>query len=163
MLSELPYLLREGLANHPDLGGVNYDLLVIDEYQDLNACNLEVIRLLARRGSAIIAAGDDDQSIYSFRKAAPEGIRRFPEDFPGCADYQLSVTKRCAERIVDWARFVIAGDPGRHPQRRLPRCAEGAPVGEVALLSFADQGAEALGIAELVGILISCGVPQIKS
>jgi superfamily I DNA/RNA helicase len=57
------------LANHPDLEGVNFDLLVVDEYQDLNACDLEVIRLLADRGCSIIAAGDDDQSIYSFRKA----------------------------------------------------------------------------------------------
>jgi len=158
LLGELPFLLREGLANHPELAGIDYDLLVIDEYQDLNACDLEVIRLLAGRGCAIVAAGDDDQSIYSFRKAAPEGIRRFPDDFPGCADYQLSITRRCAQRIVDWARFVIAGDPGRHPERLLPRCADGAPLGEVALLAFDDQTSEASVVVELVASLRGRGV-----
>jgi hypothetical protein len=44
---------------------------------------------------AIIGAGDDDQSIYSLRRATPEGIRHFPNDYPGCADYPLSITQRC--------------------------------------------------------------------
>jgi superfamily I DNA/RNA helicase len=73
-LTELPNLLRQALADHDELQGLDYQLLVVDEYQDLNACDLEVLRRLGERGSAIIATGDDDQSIYSFRKAAPEGI-----------------------------------------------------------------------------------------
>ena len=77
LLDELPYALRRALADHPDLQGVDYDILVVDEYQDLNACDLEVLALVAGRGCAIIGAGDDDQSIYGFCKAAPEGIRRF--------------------------------------------------------------------------------------
>ena len=90
LLAELPYALRHALHDHPDLDGVDYDLLIVDEYQDLNACDLEVLHLIAERGCAIIGAGDDDQSIYSFRRAAPEGIRRFPVDYPGCANYPLS-------------------------------------------------------------------------
>jgi hypothetical protein len=43
--------------------------MIVDEYQDLNSCDLEVIKLIAARGCSVIAAGDDDQSIYSFRKA----------------------------------------------------------------------------------------------
>jgi hypothetical protein len=52
--------------------------LSLMEYQDLNACDLLVLHSIAERGCSIIGAGDDDQSIYSFRRAAPEGIRRFP-------------------------------------------------------------------------------------
>src|SRR5256885_14238989 len=100
MLAELPDLMRRALETHDDLEGVDYDLLVVDEYQDLNACDLEVLRLIAERGCSIIAAGDDDQSIYSFRRAAPEGIRRFSEDYPGSEDYTLSVTQRCGSRII---------------------------------------------------------------
>jgi DNA helicase II / ATP-dependent DNA helicase PcrA len=153
LLQELPFALRRALRDHPDLDGVDYDLLIVDEYQDLNACDLEVIKLIADRGCAIVGAGDDDQSIYSFRKAAPEGIRRFLMDYPAASDYTLSVTQRCGSNIVAWATYVIAGDPGRPPRPPLGP-APGSPPGEVALLSYADQGAEARGIARLIRKLV---------
>src|SRR5271169_4063070 len=98
LLAELPYALRQALHDHPELAGVDYDMLIVDEYQDLNACDLEVLHLIADRGCSIVAAGDDDQSIYSFRYAAPAGIRRFHEDYPDSATYPLSVTQRCGRR-----------------------------------------------------------------
>jgi len=154
LLAELPFALRQALQDHPDLEGVDYDLLIVDEYQDLNACDLEALHLIAGRGCSIIAAGDDDQSIYSFRYAAPEGIRRFPEDYPGCACYPLSITQRCGRRIIGWASYVIAGDPGRPHDRPALACAEGSPDGEVALLAFRGEVAEARGIAALIQQLI---------
>jgi DNA helicase II / ATP-dependent DNA helicase PcrA len=159
LLQELPFALRKALRDHPDLEGVDYDLLVVDEYQDLNACDLEVIKLIGERGCSVIGAGDDDQSIYSFRKAAPEGIRRFPEDYPGAADYALSVTQRCGSRIIEWASHVIEGDPDRPPRPRLT-AAPGSPPGEAALLSFGGQVAEARGIATLIQRLVGPeGIP----
>ncbi len=154
LLSELPYALRHALNNHPDLEGVDYDLLIVDEYQDLNACDLEVLSLIAGRGCSIIGAGDDDQSIYSFRRAAPEGIRRFPDDYPGCQQYPLSVTQRCGSRITAWALHVIEGDPDR--PAKVPRLtsAAGSPNGEVALLAFNNEAAEAEGVGLLVRNLV---------
>lgn len=154
LLDELPYALRRALADHPDLQGVDYDILVVDEYQDLNACDLEVLALVAGRGCAIIGAGDDDQSIYGFRRAAPEGIRRFPEDYPGAADYALSVTQRCGRRIIDWASYVIAGDPDRPAERPRLTSAVGSPDGDVALLAFRGQVAEARGVASIIQGLV---------
>lgn len=157
VLGELPDLLRRALIDHPDLKGVDHDMLVVDEYQDLNACDLELLRLLSERGACLLGTGDDDQSIYSFRKADPEGIRRFPSDYPTAADYPLSVTQRCGSRIVEWAQFVIAGDVKRPAKKPLsPR--EGAPAGEVALLAFANQDDEAAGVVELIARLIARGV-----
>lgn len=154
LLSELPDLLRRALIDHPDLEGVDYDLLVVDEYQDLNACDIEVLRRLAERGCAILAAGDEDQSIYGFRKAAPEGIRRFTTDYPGATRYPLTITKRCGKQIVRWARWVIEGDPDR-PADRCPLTADpDAPDGNVGLLAFSSQKAEAIGIADLVEHLV---------
>jgi DNA helicase-2/ATP-dependent DNA helicase PcrA len=150
LLAELPYDLRMALSQHPEFEGVDYDLLVVDEYQDLNACDLEVIRLMAQRGCSVIAAGDDDQSIYSFRKAFPEGIRRFPDDYPGVVDYPLSVTQRCGRRVVEWANWLIVGDPNRPPNRPILTCADEAPEGQVALLSFGSQDSEAYGVARIV-------------
>jgi DNA helicase II / ATP-dependent DNA helicase PcrA len=153
--SELPHALLNALQDHDDLKGIQYDALVVDEYQDLNACDLAVLRAIADRGCAIIGAGDDDQSIYSFRKAHPEGIRRFPTDYDGAADYPLSITQRCGRRIVEWANFVIQGDPDRPVARGGLQCADNAPEGEVALLSFASEVAEARGIATLTQDLIT--------
>jgi DNA helicase-2/ATP-dependent DNA helicase PcrA len=154
MLSELPNLLREALRDHDDLVGLDYTLLIVDEYQDLNPCDLEVLRRLAARGSAILAAGDDEQSIYSFRKAAPEGIRRFLDDYPGAVEYPLSLTRRCAKSIVAWARFVIEGDPDRILERPTLTAVPEAPEGEVALLHFGGHVAEARGVAGLIRHLV---------
>jgi DNA helicase-2/ATP-dependent DNA helicase PcrA len=59
LLAELPYALRQALHDHAELDGVAYDLLIVDEYQDLNACDLEALHLIADRGCSIVAAGDD--------------------------------------------------------------------------------------------------------
>lgn len=154
LLAELPHALLMALQQHEDLEGIDYDVLVVDEYQDLNACDLAVLSELARRGCAILAAGDDDQSIYSFRKAHPEGIRRFLLDYPGAADYPLSVTQRCGRRIVEWANYVIQGDPDRPADRAALQAAATAPDGEVALMSFASDVTEARGVAKLTRRLI---------
>jgi DNA helicase II / ATP-dependent DNA helicase PcrA len=154
LLAELPFALRQALQDHPDLDGVDYDLLIVDEYQDLNACDLEVLHLIAERGCSIIAAGDDDQSIYSFRYAAPEGIRRFPDDYPDCSRYPLTITQRCGRRIIEWVSYVIAGDLGRPHDRPALACAAGSADGEVALLGFRGEVTEAHGIAALIRQLI---------
>lgn len=154
LLAELPFALRSSLRDHPDLEGIGFDVLLCDEYQDLNACDLDILKLIEQRGCSIIAAGDDDQSIYSFRKAAPEGIRRFLRDYPGAIDYPLSIAQRCGRKIIDWASYVIEGDPDRPRNRRRPICAAGSPEGMVALLSFRGHTAEAKGIARLAQLLI---------
>jgi DNA helicase-2/ATP-dependent DNA helicase PcrA len=155
MLSELPDLLRRALGDHPDLsGGLDHQVLLVDEYQDLNVCDIELLQRLAERGCTVLAAGDDDQSIYSFRKAAPAGIRRFTSDYASSLEYPLSITQRCGKRIVQWARFVIEGDTTR-PKGRSPLTPKPtAPEGDVALLAFADDEEEARGTAQLIKHLI---------
>lgn len=150
LLSELPYALRNALRDHVDLDGIDYQVLVVDEYQDLNACDLDVLRCIAQRGCAIIAAGDDDQSIYSFRKAHPQGIRSFPDEYQGAISYPLTRTRRCPRRIAEWANFVIQGDPDRPADRGVLQCTDNATEGEVGLLAFASNSSEAKGIARLV-------------
>lgn len=155
LLAELPYALRNALQDHPTLQGIDYDLIVVDEYQDLNACDLEVLHRIAERGCSIIGAGDDDQSIYSFRRAAPEGIRRFPQDYPNCGDYPLSITQRCGRSIIEWATYVIEGDPDRPTNRPRLSSVPGAPPGEVALLGFADETAEVAGVVNIIDRLVN--------
>lgn len=155
LLQELPYALHRVLNNRDYLEGIHYDILLVDEYQDLNACDLEVLKILSNKsGCAVIGTGDDDQSIYSWRKAAPDGIRRFLDDYKGAVDYTLSVTLRCGRRIIEWANHIIQADPHRPSDRRSLCCSDDAPDGEVALLSFRGDKSEARGVAKIVKGLI---------
>ena len=154
LLAELPDLLRRALENYGDLRGLDFEMLVVDEYQDLNSCDLRVLQLLAEKGTSVFAVGDDEQSIYSFRKAHPEGIRRFPADYKGCDDYTLSVSHRCGSEIIAWARHVIEGDPSRPADRARLRPADTAAAGEAALLGFASNSTEAKGVARIIAALI---------
>lgn len=155
LLAELPYRLRNALRGGSDLSGINLDLLIVDEYQDLNACDLDLIHGIAERtGCRVLGIGDDDQSIYSFRSAAPSGIRRFLHDYQGALDYPLLQSLRCGRRIIEWANHVIRQNTDRPAERPDLRAGAGNPLGEARLLAFRGNVAEAKGIADLVKRLI---------
>ncbi len=159
LLSEIPFALRRALKEHNDLDGVDFDLLLVDEYQDLNACDLDVLRFISEQGGCtVVGTGDDDQSIYSWRKAAPEGIQRFSNYYDPASDYTLSVTLRCGKSIIDWANYVISGNPDRSPNHPTLKPLPNSPDGEVAFLRFENNRAESKGIAELVEVLKERGL-----
>jgi DNA helicase-2/ATP-dependent DNA helicase PcrA len=121
--------------------------ILVDEYQDLNACDLAVIRTLAALGAELYVAGDDDQSIYGFRYANPEGIRRFDNEYAPSSSLGLQECQRCDSRILDLALYVARQDP-RRIEKRLIALA-GAGTGEVRILNFRTQASEAAGIARI--------------
>jgi DNA helicase-2/ATP-dependent DNA helicase PcrA len=82
--------------------------LIVDEFQDLNNCDQEFIRLLAQQGATLFIAGDDDQSIYSFRHANPNGIVYFQTTYPGSASHTLTECFRCSLAILAPASQLIA-------------------------------------------------------
>ena len=132
-------------------------VLLVDEYQDLNSCDLDAIRELAdRTGAAVFAAGDDDQSIYGFRAAAPEGIRQFADFYAGAADLRLTECRRCGPEIVDFATWLIDQEPGRTPKTLTSSSGQDD---RVDLVRFPDQHAEASGLAELIDAEIGAGTP----
>lgn len=132
--------------------------LLVDEYQDLNRCDLAVVAALASRGAEVYAAGDDDQSIYGFRMAHPEGIRRFPRDYPSAASLQLELCKRCAPNILELALFVARQDYRRID--KVVKAEEGRLPGRVELLRFQDQHEEAEHVANLCTSLLAAGDMQ---
>ena len=95
-------------------------------------------------------AGDDDQSIYGFRMAHPQGIRRFPRDYSNACHLTLDICKRCAKNILDLGLFVAEQDYDRDEK---PLRSE-RPGGEVALLRFSDQYEEAKGVGRICRCLI---------
>lgn len=153
--AELVYQLKRALEeNGEDLdleGPPKY--VIIDEFQDLNACELSVIKLLAKLNSEIYAAGDDDQSIYGFRFASPDGIRNFARYYKPSTNLTLDICKRCPKEILDYGLFVARQRTRRIEKTIKPR--DGAEIGEVHVLRFQDQNKEAENIAELCHWLIS--------
>ena len=131
-------------------GPIEY--LMVDEYQDLNRCDLAVVRHIADRGVEVFIAGDDDQSIYGFRKAHPEGIRRFPVDYPSATSLVLEVCKRCGRQILELGLFVAKQD-----NKRISKTIRTEPEqkdGDVQILRFSDQIAEAFNIASICQHLV---------
>lgn len=126
--------------------------LLLDEYQDFNLCDLAVMKAIAALGAEVFIAGDDDQSIYGFRKAHPDGIRRFPTEYTGARDYLLQICKRCDPKILDAALFVARQDYSRI--EKPIRAEDGRTGGYVALLRFSTQLEEAEGVAQLCRFLI---------
>lgn len=153
--AELVYQLKRILEEKG--GNVNlerqFKYVLIDEYQDLNACDLSVIKSLANLGSEIYCAGDDDQSIYSFRFANPEGIRNFTKEYNGSADLKLEICQRCCREILEYGLFVAQQDH-RRIQKSIKAKNE-TERGEVRVLRFLDQNQEAESIAKLCCWLIN--------
>ncbi len=89
------------------------DHLVVDEYQDLNACDQEFVRLLSLGNTVLFVAGDDDQSIYSFRHADPTGIVRFGTSYPQSTTHSLTECFRCTPAVLTAADSLIRYNPQR--------------------------------------------------
>lgn len=121
--------------------------LLVDEYQDLNACDLAVIKEIAQAGAELFTAGDDDQSIYGFRYADPEGIRRFTTEYTPSDSLELAECKRCDSEILELALFVARQDPRRI--NKAIHAAEDAGRGEVHILHFENQYEEADEVAKI--------------
>jgi superfamily I DNA/RNA helicase len=72
----------------------SYSFVLVDEYQDLNKAEQTVVDLLCDQAELAVI-GDDDQSIYGFKWANPEGIRTFAATHAGTADVQFTECRRC--------------------------------------------------------------------
>ncbi len=115
--------------------------LAIDEYQDIDALQYRLVRLLAPADGNICAIGDPDQSIYRFRGADVGFFLRFREDYPTARTVELTRNYRSNPGIVDAALAVI-GDASLVPRRQL-RPMLGEARERVALHEVADERAEA--------------------
>ena len=151
--AELVYQLKHALEQRVDIELVPpTQHLLVDEYQDLNACDLAVIYSIRARGAEVYGVGDDDQSIYGFRHALPAGIRGFLDRYRPAADLKLEICHRCDKAIINVAKFVAKLDPHSVDKPLRPRA--GAGDGEVRLLRFNDQYEEANAVASLCRYLI---------
>ncbi len=128
-----------------------FDQVLVDEFQDLNKAEQRVIELLGKNCSLCIV-GDDDQSIYSFKYANPEGIRNWHEVHEGTADHLILDCRRCPVTIVEMANALIANNVDRE-DRELEEISENGN-GEVRIIQYPDLNMEVAGIVEIVDELV---------
>lgn len=154
--AELVYQLKRAMQQVPQFTlESRFRHVLIDEYQDLNPCDLAIAKALTINGASLLACGDDDQSIYGFRHADPSGIRNFIDDFGGAGDLVLTECRRCGSAILAAALWVAEQDANRVGKKlhALPN----SDAGEVHILGFQDGLAEAKGVAALCHDLIASG------
>ena len=131
--------------------------ILVDEFQDLNRAEQGVIQLLSDQAHVCIV-GDDDQSIYSFKHAHPEGIRDWVITNANADDLELAECRRCPTTVVHMANSLIAHNQLRLVPRELtPRAANGP--GDVRIIQFNRLTDEVSGIAEIVRQMVDDGVP----
>ena len=144
--AELMYQLKRALNQQLDFElESDFKYVLIDEYQDLNACDLALVKELAKRNCELFVTGDDDQSIYGFRYADPAGIRNFSKDY-NAKEFNLKTCYRCDKSILDIGEFVASLDTKRLLKKT--KSVEGYSSGEVHLRCYRNQTSEALGIAQ---------------
>ena len=97
-----------------------YDVVIIDELQDVSPVDLELIKLVSMKGAIAMGVGDKNQAIYAFRGADSRSIDKFQEAY-NAIELPLSISYRCAKSIVAAARSVYP----------VIEHAAGAPEGEV--------------------------------
>jgi DNA helicase-2/ATP-dependent DNA helicase PcrA len=136
------------------------DHLIVDEFQDLNACDQLFVQQLASGGASLFVAGDDDQSIYSFRHADPSGLVNFQTRYPQAATHVLNECFRCTPNVLAPASMMIANNPTRLAKNLVSMYQASAPpvAGRTMVWSFATEQDEVTAIAESGQQLINGGM-----
>lgn len=147
----IPYLVRYLKDNPAAAERSEFKHLLVDEYQDLNKAEQTAIAYLGE-GAEICIVGDDDQSIYSFKCAHPEGIREWKDLHAACADLEMADCHRCPTTVVQMANALINMNTNRTPRELTPLPEKGP--GEVAIVQVPFLHSEAAWITAKIKDLL---------
>ncbi|MBI3948992.1 MAG: ATP-dependent helicase [Acidobacteria bacterium] len=131
-----------------------FEHVLVDEYQDLNRAEQVLLDLLAEAGTLTVV-GDENQSIYTFKHAHPEGISTFEQTHPGTHDESLLECRRCPSLVVELANALISNNSTN--TNRAVRPMPGNPRGEVYIVQWRSMEEEAEGIAQFIQQRIQFG------
>ena len=110
-LIKLPVELFEVHSEALDKWQRKLQYLLVDEYQDTNACQYKLVKMLTGLRGQFTAVGDDDQAIYGWRGADVKNLRQLTEDFSKLKVIKLEQNYRSTVRILRAANAVIANNP----------------------------------------------------
>lgn len=140
--------IREKWANQ-------FRYVMIDEYQDTNAAQYKLIKLLTNTNKNICVVGDDWQSIYSWRGADFRNILNFEKDYPDTAVIKLEQNYRSTKEILDAAHTIITKNQQRSDKELWTAHTGGKPVHIEQVQSEQQEG-------EFIVRVIKTAVPFIR-
>ena len=124
-----------------------WECVLVDEYQDIEPAQELLIRMIAAPEDSIFAVGDEDQCIYSWRRASVERIVQLDTKYPGLERVVLETTYRCPRTIAEAAAAMIANNKRRFP--KVIKAFEGnEDPGEITVQSFNGVPEAARHVAE---------------
>jgi ATP-dependent DNA helicase Rep len=116
------------LRDHPEVRAKWQQQLghvLVDEYQDTNATQYELLKLLVGERGRFTAVGDDDQSIYGWRGATLDNLKKLPVDYPQLKVIKLEQNYRSTSAILRAANNVIGPNPKLFPKTAVQRAGRG--------------------------------------
>jgi len=131
-LISLPLKLLQNHADVRERWQQQMGHVLVDEYQDTNATQYELLKLLVGERARFTAVGDDDQSIYGWRGATLDNLKKLPVDFPALKVIKLEQNYRSTSAILRAANNVIGPNPKLYPKKLWSDLGEGEPVRVVA-------------------------------
>ena len=147
----------ELLQNSPEIRRKwqrQFEYILIDEYQDTNAVQYALIKLLVNERRNLCVVGDDAQSIYSFRGADCTNILNFERDFPGTTVVKLEQNYRSTGAILDLANSLIQHNIHRTDKNLWTANGDGI---DPKLWQLYSESEEALAIANEIQAQIANG------
>jgi len=102
--------------------------ILVDEYQDTNSVQYELLKALVGERGLFTAVGDDDQSIYGWRGATIDNLKRLPQDYPKLKVIALEQNYRSTGNILRAANAVIANNPKLFEKKLWSEFGDGDPV-----------------------------------
>jgi len=145
----IPTLLLKNYAEVRERWRNKIRYLLVDEYQDTNASQYELVKLIAGERARLTVVGDDDQSIYSWRGAKPENLVLLGKDFPQLKLIKLEQNYRSSGRILKCANILIANNPHVYDKALFSELAYGPELRVVQTKNEEDEVSRIIG--ELIG------------
>ncbi len=102
--------------------------MLVDEYQDTNASQYLLVKLLVQERAHFTVVGDDDQSIYAWRGARPENLMQLKDDFPSLKVVMLEQNYRSTSRILKCANVLISNNPHAFEKQLWSEMGHGDPI-----------------------------------
>lgn len=147
----------EMLQSQPQVRGkwqTQFRYIMIDEYQDTNAAQYQLIKLLTAGHNNIAVVGDDWQSIYSWRGADFRNILNFERDHPGCTVIKLEQNYRSTSNILNASHNVIMANKTRSEKQLWTDAGDGPPV---KVHTASSERHEAQMVVRLISTAVSSG------